>query len=151
MTHGTDLNYVVLNFDLDTKRLKEYYPKSRRSAYLEIQRFLESNGFEHRQWSGYVSSERRDVQEVCFLLKLFGKDHPWMEYCTNQFDVSEVKNKDKLSVLHLFSSEENDIDQKLSLKETRGSLMDQFKKASAVAKHNNFEVQINRKDELEID
>lgn len=101
---GNDLNYLVLSFDLDTKKLKEYYSKSRRNAYREIQQFLESNGFEHRQWSGYISTERMDMQDVYPLLMLFKESHPWMEHCANRFDASEVKDKGQISLLDCFSS-----------------------------------------------
>ena len=36
----------AINFDLDTKALKEFYPgKDYRAAYGEIKNFMENNGF----------------------------------------------------------------------------------------------------------
>lgn len=47
----------AINFDLDTKKLREFHPKGITQAYTDIRNFLESMGFEHRQGSGYVSKE----------------------------------------------------------------------------------------------
>ena len=54
----------AINFDLDTKVLKEIYCKSKNpleylKAYKEIKGFMKENGFSHRQWSGYISKEAR--------------------------------------------------------------------------------------------
>ena len=52
----------AINFDLDTKKLKDAYCVTNRpleylKAYGEIKDFMKSKGFLHRQWSGYVSKE----------------------------------------------------------------------------------------------
>jgi virulence-associated protein VapD len=48
--------YKALNFDLDTKKLREKFgEKGRRKAYSRVKTFLTKNGFSHRQWSGYAS------------------------------------------------------------------------------------------------
>ena len=54
----------AINFDLDTRALRQYYNKSRRNAYREIGKFLESKGFYHRQWSGYVSKEKMTYMQM---------------------------------------------------------------------------------------
>lgn len=69
MDNGKELNFLVINFDLSTERLKECYPKSRRSAYREIRHFLENCGFEHRQYSGYVSHDRMSLQKAPYLMR----------------------------------------------------------------------------------
>ena len=51
------MNKKAINFDLDTKKLREFHPKGITQAYTDIRNFLESMGFEHRQGSGYVSKE----------------------------------------------------------------------------------------------
>ena len=52
----------AINFDLDTKKLKDAYCVTNRpleylKAYGEIKDFMKSKGFLHRQWSGYVSNK----------------------------------------------------------------------------------------------
>ena len=51
------MNKKAINFDLDTKKLREFHQKGITQAYTDIRNFLESMGFEHRQGSGYVSKE----------------------------------------------------------------------------------------------
>ena len=47
-----------INFDLDTEALKEHYPKGDwHNAYYDVRAYLERNGFEHIQESGYHSVE----------------------------------------------------------------------------------------------
>lgn len=51
----------AFNFDLDNEKLEEFYPSpsgsktSYNNAWSKIQKFMEANGFEHRQYSGYES------------------------------------------------------------------------------------------------
>ena len=46
--------YKAFNFDLSVRALQENYPGTNyRQAYQDIRQFLEDNGFEHRQGSGY--------------------------------------------------------------------------------------------------
>ena len=58
----------AINFDLDTNALKINYGGSNyREAYIDIETFMEHNGFEHRQWSGYF---------LQLLVKIFFKMRP---------------------------------------------------------------------------
>lgn len=52
----------ALNFDLDTKKMKELnlYPK----GYKLLGSSLKKHGFEHRQGSGYISKEKLDGDNV---------------------------------------------------------------------------------------
>ena len=48
----------ALNFDLNDALLKKYYPsKSYKNGRTDIKKFLVQNGFNHRQYSGYVSKK----------------------------------------------------------------------------------------------
>ena len=40
------MNKKAINFDLDTKKLREFHPKGITQAYTDIRNFLESMGFE---------------------------------------------------------------------------------------------------------
>lgn len=81
------------NFDLDTNALKKYYPSADyKKAYSDIKNFLLSNGFEHRQWSGYKSIlplYDREVANIIYEMKL---QFSWLEKCVNKFDVANISN-----------------------------------------------------------
>ena len=48
----------AINFDLSTNALEEIFGKrNTRKTYSDIKHFMEKNGFEHSQYSGYVSVE----------------------------------------------------------------------------------------------
>lgn len=81
-------NGIVLSFDLDTTKLKEYYSKtSPQGAYDLLKRFLIKNGFEHRKDSDYVNPniERRYAVR---LLHHFMNDNKWFPLCINKMNIS---------------------------------------------------------------
>ena len=41
------MNKKAINFDLDTKKLREFHPKGITQAYTDIRNFLESMVFDH--------------------------------------------------------------------------------------------------------
>ena len=60
--------YKAINFDLDTKKLKDIYSKQTKkaynTAYSDIESFMLDNQFTHRQGSGYISNmPLSDVEE----------------------------------------------------------------------------------------
>ena len=72
----------ALNFDFDTKSLKKYYPgKHYRNAYKDIKQFLLKNGFEHRQWSGYVSKDKISSTDVRMISAKIRITFPWLSHC----------------------------------------------------------------------
>ena len=55
----------VLMFDLSTKELEDIFGEGNTSKpYSDIKRFMESNGFMHRQYSGYVSVEPKTKANI---------------------------------------------------------------------------------------
>lgn len=81
----------ALNFDLDTKLLKESYPgKHYFNAYRDIKHFLENNGFLWRQGSGYISSQRLTDVEVRGVVVDLSEKFDWLKRCVKQFDVTDV-------------------------------------------------------------
>ncbi len=81
----------ALNFDLDTNALKKHYPgKNYRKAYSDIKRFMEHEGFTHRQWSGYVSNEKLSMQKIAAKTKKLSQTFPWLKKCVNRFDVTDI-------------------------------------------------------------
>lgn len=90
----------AINFDLDTKALKKYYPgKNYRHAYTDIKKFMESEGFLHRQWSGYNSKEKLSMQDIQMITKKLSKTFPWLKKCVNRFDVTDIGEQHDLTHL----------------------------------------------------
>jgi len=80
-----------LNFDLDTKKLKEYYPNNNYTeAYNDIKKFLLKNGFEHRQGSGYISKENMSKTEIVITIEELNTNHPWLYPCCKTLDYYDV-------------------------------------------------------------
>ncbi len=85
----------AINFDLDTKKLKDAYCVTNRpleylKAYGEIKDFMKSKGFLHRQWSGYVSKEPLSKAQVDYLVQNMTRTFPWFAQCVEKFDVTNV-------------------------------------------------------------
>lgn len=90
----------AINFDLDTKSLKEHYPgKNYREAYADIKSFMEKEGFEHRQWSGYNSKEKLTMQDIHILTIKLDMTFPWLKKCVNRFDVTDIGEQHDLTHL----------------------------------------------------
>ncbi|MGX3044692.1 VapD family protein [Helicobacter sp. T3_23-1056] len=84
------IKYII--FDLDTKQLKDIFPDTR-LPYSMIKKFFEDNGFEHRQYSGYISKELLDNFDIIAIMKELGKKFTWLRNCIQEFDVSNVINE----------------------------------------------------------
>ena len=80
-----------INFDLDTKALKEFYPgKDYRAAYSKIKVFMENNGFEHKQSSGYISIKPMKESQINKIILRMVHQFPWLSKCVNRFDVTTI-------------------------------------------------------------
>lgn len=60
------------------------------TPYTQIQKFLESNGFEHRQGSGYISKEPLSEYQTYILLKKLGAKFTWLDDCMRRFDIKNA-------------------------------------------------------------
>lgn len=85
----------AINFDLDTKKLKEIYctagkPLEYLKGYKEIKEFMKENGFAHRQWSGYVSDNPMSKMQVERFVEKMTNELPWLAKCVNKFDVTDI-------------------------------------------------------------
>ncbi len=97
-----DKEYRVIHFDLSTRKLKKLYPgMDYHQAYKDIQKFLENNGFEHHQWSGYISKEPLTPLEVSDCSTRLLVDHPWIRPCAKKMNASIVP-KDNFDLLQNF-------------------------------------------------
>ena len=67
--------YKAINFDLDTKKLKNFYQRYQQ-AYADLYKFFKENSFSHRQGSGYVSDEKLTSADIIDLMdKFFSTQH----------------------------------------------------------------------------
>lgn len=91
----------AINVDLDTKALQQYYPSSNwRKAYEDINKFFLSNGFEHRQGSGYISLIKTDDYSVLTLTRKLLNAMPWLSKCVKHFDVTDIGEQfDMLNII----------------------------------------------------
>lgn len=81
----------AVNFDLDTLKLREKFLDTRK-PYNDIKKFMESNGFERRQYSGYVSINPISESKIILLMKKMRKKNTWLKDCIQKFDVTEIGN-----------------------------------------------------------
>lgn len=81
----------ALYFDLRIKDLKEHYSQTNpKGAYALIQRFLTSHNFSHEQYSGYHSKHKTTDLEIFDLIREMSDAFPWLQYCVNHFEVTNV-------------------------------------------------------------
>ena len=83
------LTRKAINFDLDTKELLKHF-KNTHQAYSAIKVFMEDNGFEHRQYSGYVSTGYISNAATTLLTKQLNKKFKWIKDCVQKYDVTEI-------------------------------------------------------------
>lgn len=87
----------AINFDLDTKALKEYYfqmtGNNYTQAYSDIRAFMAQNSFVHRQGSGYISSNLLIKTQVTRLAMKMQKQLPWILLCAKKIDVTDIKEQ----------------------------------------------------------
>ena len=87
-----------ITFDLRQESLKQHYPHKEpvlnpqyyKKAYDDIQRFMARNGFEHRQYSVYVSKEKLTTLDVVGLMEGLAEQMPWLSHCVNEIDVTNI-------------------------------------------------------------
>lgn len=87
-----------ITFDLSQKALERHYPRPNfttnprfyKKAYADIARFMKKNGFEHRQFSVYISKEKLTEAKVISLMDELAFQMPWLIHCVNQIDVTNI-------------------------------------------------------------
>lgn len=87
----------AINFDLDTRKLKELYPSTSpngwRQAWAQIASFLKEQGFIHVQYSGYQSLEPMWTNEVLIVMENLQNKYPWFRECATSADVTLVTDR----------------------------------------------------------
>ena len=84
-----NLTRKAINFDLDTKELMKHF-KNTHQAYSAIKVFMEDNGFEHRQYSGYVSTNYISNAAITLVTNQLNKKFKWLKDCVQKYDVTEI-------------------------------------------------------------
>ena len=81
-----------IDFDLDTKALKEYYDKDKdwHNAYYDIRAFLIENGFMWDQGSQYVSKNHMNTFEIEETLIRLGETFEWINLCLKDISVTNI-------------------------------------------------------------
>ena len=79
-------------FDLDNVLLEEIEKGSRKTIYTNIKKFMTKNGFDHIEYSGYVSKEPMKVAEVLDVVRSLKKEFPILDDVVEEMHVTEVGN-----------------------------------------------------------
>ena len=79
-----------INFDLDTEQLLKKFQNNTIKPYSLIKKFFEDKGFEHRQYSGYISKEPLTEFQITKILEELGNNFTWLNTCIQKFDVSNA-------------------------------------------------------------
>ena len=94
----------AFNFDLDNGKLEELYPSpsgsttSYNNAWSKIKAFMEANGFEHSQYSGYA--------DAFSVLERLQETFPWFRECAQAATLTEIgKRHDVLEHLDHINDE----------------------------------------------
>ena len=51
---------------------------------------MTANGFEHRQYSVYVSADKLTTLDVIGLMEQLAERFPWLSQCVNEIDVTNI-------------------------------------------------------------
>ncbi|MDB7980804.1 hypothetical protein [Faecalicoccus pleomorphus] len=98
----------AINFDLDTRKLKELYPSTSpngwRQAWAQIESFLKEQGSIHVQYSGYQSLEPMWTNEVFIVMENLQNKYPWFRDCATSADVTIVT--DRYNILEYLKNQE---------------------------------------------
>lgn len=100
--------FKAINFDLNTNKLKEYYPRYQQ-AYNDLSKFFKENNFYHRQGSGYVSNEKMTSADIIDLMGDLQKKYLWAGDCIKAIDVTNVGPQ--YDLMPLFTVEADDEDE----------------------------------------
>lgn len=105
----------AIHFDLITAELKKVYKSNNPFVYLQaykqINHFFKQHGFEHRQWSGYLSKEPMLNISISKLIIKLNDDIPWLKNCVRKFDVTNVG--ETFDLTNIFKDSNNDENSKL--------------------------------------
>ena len=100
---GSKKHRKAIHFDLDEIKLKAAYPyhdenhnpNNYKNTYGMIERELYKLGFDHRQYSGYISRKALTDMEMSIVIKKLAQKFYWLKGCFQRLDTENVsKNHD---------------------------------------------------------
>lgn len=88
----------AIHFDIDEVLLKKHYPyhdqkhgsNNYKNVYKMIGRILCKEGFEHRQYSGYISKEPITDAKLTYVVRKLAGELPWLKGCFQRLDAENV-------------------------------------------------------------
>ena len=93
----------LINFDLDTNKLKNVYSTATghdyTNAYKELGSFFHKIGFDWRQGSSYVSKKSLTIADVTSIISLAKNNFFWLADCTKKIDVTDIGKQFDLTPL----------------------------------------------------
>lgn len=95
----------AINFDLSTEALKKHFGENTAPAYNSVKQFMLTNGFEHRQYSGYTSIEPMSDIEVASLAEKLTHKFAWLSSCVQKFDATDIGEQH--SLMHVLKNDTN--------------------------------------------
>ena len=102
-------HYKSIEFDLDTKRLQEYY-RDYRTAYKDIRSFMNKHGYIHRQGSVSNSKEKLLETDILVLVDALKDFFPWASTCIKAFDVANIGQQYSMLMQLRATEDEDDFD-----------------------------------------
>ncbi len=85
-------------FDLLTESLKAYYPRLHwESAYDDIRKHMEANGFIWQQGSVYVSEKPMSAAQVIKIIEALIEKCPWINYCMRDCRMTNIGKEHSLN------------------------------------------------------
>jgi virulence-associated protein VapD len=87
----------AIAFDLDTSILEELYPgDSWNNAYADIRRFLEANGFEHKQGSVYFGTDVIDAVSCVVVAQRLAEEFDWFQPAVRDIRMLRIEDNNDL-------------------------------------------------------
>ena len=87
--------------------MEEHYSRTNpKGAYGKISRFLARHDFTHAQYSGYHSQYKTTDLEIFDLIREMSETFPWLQYCVNHFEVTNIGTNHDLMELFTEDIEE---------------------------------------------
>ncbi len=118
MRNNDDKTRYSINFDLSMEKLRENFSETNpERAYALIAKFLNDEGYEHVQGSGYHSADKIILQDNIDTLAGMHKEFPWLQKCIKSIYLTEIG--DIYNVKYVFDdtvSLEKDIEIKVDRK-----------------------------------
>lgn len=82
---------IGIFFDLDMEALRKNYPnKYVNQAWADIKRYMESHGFVHQQYSGYISKSYMNKNMARMVMQKMSYEYPWLQECLKECVMTTV-------------------------------------------------------------